>query len=358
LTAVHLTPPRLCHVDGLRGIAALWVVLFHLSEGGHVNDLKAALPEIVNQSVFDAGHFGVTLFFVVSGYVIAMVSAPLQLDFQRGGQFFLKRVIRLTLPYYSAVLLSAFIILVKLRVLNQSGPEVSLGTIAAHLFYAQGLFSVANFNAVFWTLCVEIQFYLFYIFLVISSGLIAKRTSIATHESLTFSCVLLSGLLGLLWPAGIVSTPLWPGSFLEFWYAFACGAVTFGLQKNMREFRVSAALLFVLLLIIVVVKASIFAMLVLLTSVVLWGAPKAKLLSKALGSPPLKFLGLISFSLYLFHNQITGSASRVFRKIVSNSVVGDSLMLVVIVSFCIFLSWIAYLLLEKPSIAWSKKIKI
>jgi len=51
-------------------VAAFWVVLFPASEGGHVDHLKAALPAWVSRMVFDWGHLGVALFFVLSGFVM------------------------------------------------------------------------------------------------------------------------------------------------------------------------------------------------------------------------------------------------------------------------------------------------
>jgi peptidoglycan/LPS O-acetylase OafA/YrhL len=48
-------------IQALRGFAAMWVVLFHLSEGEHVAALKRALPGWCTHAVFDAGHLGVPI---------------------------------------------------------------------------------------------------------------------------------------------------------------------------------------------------------------------------------------------------------------------------------------------------------
>ncbi len=44
---------RLAFADGIRGLAALWVVFFHASEGGHIDHLKAVLPHWLGRMLFD-----------------------------------------------------------------------------------------------------------------------------------------------------------------------------------------------------------------------------------------------------------------------------------------------------------------
>lgn len=61
---------RIQNIQGLRGVAVLFVVLFHLvpieqKYGGS----KAILP-----SLFHYGTFGVDLFFVISGFVMVAVT--------------------------------------------------------------------------------------------------------------------------------------------------------------------------------------------------------------------------------------------------------------------------------------------
>lgn len=65
---------RLAFADGLRGLAASWVLLFHLSTGHHVDALLAALPAGVDRAVFAWGHGGVAVFFVLSGCVLVLTA--------------------------------------------------------------------------------------------------------------------------------------------------------------------------------------------------------------------------------------------------------------------------------------------
>lgn len=61
-------PDRLVEVDALRGVAALAVVLFHYTT--RFTDLfQPGVPPAVS---FPGGHYGVNLFFIISGFVIFM----------------------------------------------------------------------------------------------------------------------------------------------------------------------------------------------------------------------------------------------------------------------------------------------
>jgi exopolysaccharide production protein ExoZ len=68
---IRATPPaaaRLSGIQGLRGIAAVAVVLSHAAR--HVN-MAFGMPVLI--TAFQAGHAGVDLFFVISGFIILFV---------------------------------------------------------------------------------------------------------------------------------------------------------------------------------------------------------------------------------------------------------------------------------------------
>ena len=99
-----LTPkPRYELLDGLRGVAALMVILYHIGEG------FASSPQT---QVINHGYLAVDFFFVLSGFVIGYAYDG---RWQRGltaGRFMLQRIIRLQPMVIIGVLLGvvAFII--------------------------------------------------------------------------------------------------------------------------------------------------------------------------------------------------------------------------------------------------------
>lgn len=62
------TGGRLQGLDALRGLAALAVVLFHYT--ARFDELFATTPQ--SSLSFPNGHYGVDLFFIISGFVIFM----------------------------------------------------------------------------------------------------------------------------------------------------------------------------------------------------------------------------------------------------------------------------------------------
>jgi peptidoglycan/LPS O-acetylase OafA/YrhL len=71
----------------------------------------------------------------------------------------------------------------------------------------------------------------------------------------------------------------------------------------------------------------------------------------------LQLLGLISYSLYLIHNTLLGIIARVVRKFMSPSVLTDSVVLIFCLAICTVCAYLMYLVIEKPVIKVSQKIK-
>jgi peptidoglycan/LPS O-acetylase OafA/YrhL len=82
---VNAWPSRYELLDGLRGLAALAVVLHHLR-------------------VFDGGHFAVMVFFVISGYCITASAESCRRNGLGFGQFMARRIKRIYPPYWLAIL--------------------------------------------------------------------------------------------------------------------------------------------------------------------------------------------------------------------------------------------------------------
>ena len=69
---MHTKVPYIDSLTAMRGIAALWVVLFHIDVSLYYRDLGALLPR-TDTGIFSRGYLWVDFFFLLSGFVIAHV---------------------------------------------------------------------------------------------------------------------------------------------------------------------------------------------------------------------------------------------------------------------------------------------
>ena len=203
---LSVTKQRLSFIDALRGIAALGVVLFHIKDANHIPTLEARWPWI--SYFLEYGHFGVPIFFVLSGFVIALSLDGRPMGFSTVGRFMMRRSIRLDPPYWVAIMIAIIGVFVKERTLSSLSPT----QIVAHLFYMQELLGYKELSVVFWTLCFEVQFYLTYSLLMCS-----PRQDLALVVAMVIS---------LLWPLHILPV-LAPGLFLHLWHGFLLGVCVY-----------------------------------------------------------------------------------------------------------------------------------
>jgi peptidoglycan/LPS O-acetylase OafA/YrhL len=139
---------KMPELDSIRGIAILWVLLHHAFL---TNKSTFTAPQRIFLSFTSAGHLGVSLFFVLSGFLIT----GLLLD-SRGAndyykRFYIRRALRILPAYYA--------ILILLVILGMT----SRGFLIASLFYCSNLsplLGIVMSYPVLWSLAVEEHFYL------------------------------------------------------------------------------------------------------------------------------------------------------------------------------------------------------
>lgn len=347
---------RVPFLDALRGFAALWVVLFHCAEGRHLPALTAAMPAWLARGVFEAGHLGVPIFFVLSGFVLARISIGKLATLAAASRFVAQRLIRLSPPYYVAVGLGLAVSMSKRGL--EGGAAPSAGQVLVHLAYAQDILHVPPLSAVFWTLAFEVQFYVaFALLLWAASASLASSAAgpdgAGLRAARQWLLVAVAAACALLWPIRPQTTTLWNGGFLGFWYSFLCGALV-GLARPGQGRRALVALAHVAVVAAIALAAGdAFAGATAATALLILAAERWPALGMLLGRTPLTALGLVSYSLYLFHNPVTGVTARVVRRFVGSSVAGDALLLAIVLAACIGFAVAAYLLVERPAIRWS-----
>ena len=345
---------RLALVDALRCFAALWVVMFHLSEGNHIPTLLAAIPGWLKYIVFDAGHLGVPVFFVLSGIVMVATTFRVPMNTANAANFVARRLVRLAPPYYAAVALGVLVIAAKHRS-GQSGIEMpSVTDILGHLAFLQGFLGINNIITVFWTLCVEVQFYIAFAVLL---WLANQTRSGEAFQKTRSMWMWASALLALLWPTGLIDSIGWQGGFIAFWFSFMAGVLCGQTLTGTKQSRYIAIGYCALVLLIGVASKNSFTVAAGLTGLAFCFLVNGSAKLGFLSSYPVQKIGLISYSLYLFHSPVIGTFMRLFRRFMPTGIASDVLAMTLSLAACIVFAAIAYLIVERPAIAWTKRIK-
>ncbi len=341
---------RVPFLDSLRGFAALWVVLFHCAEGKHLPALTAALPGGLVNAVFLSGHLGVPIFFVLSGFVLARISAG-KIDSGRGAaRFVVQRLIRLSPPYYVAVAIGAALMLAKSHTEGGVAPQAT--QVLAHLAYGQDILGFDPLSAVFWTLAMEVQFYIAFALLLWAAHGVSRRTKGA---DLNAWFVGVAAAIALLWPMHVVETSWWRGGFMGLWYSFLCGSLV-ALSIDRSRPREIAALAGVAAVALVgACLGDSFALATAIAALFIFVAERWAALARAASLAPLTSLGLVSYSLYLFHNPVTGVTARIVRRFLPAGLASDIVLLGCVLATCIAFAAVMYFLIEKPAMRWSHR---
>jgi peptidoglycan/LPS O-acetylase OafA/YrhL len=144
----HIKSNRLLELDALRGLAALSVVLFH-----YTTRYQELYGHTLSPSLFFSyGHYGVNLFFMISGFVIFMT-----LDRTRNAlDFVVSRFSRLYPAYWAGI----FITFGLVNTLGLPNKEATLLEALVNLTMFQEFLHVKHVDNVYWTLQVEVLFYL------------------------------------------------------------------------------------------------------------------------------------------------------------------------------------------------------
>lgn len=120
------------------------------------------VPEGALRSFCAWGRYGVAVFFVISGFVIPFALHRAKYQPKEFGRFLLRRVVRLHPPYLATIALVLAIehALPLLPGFHGAVEPVSVIGLLAHVFYLNDLVGLPWLQLVFWTLAIEVQYYL------------------------------------------------------------------------------------------------------------------------------------------------------------------------------------------------------
>jgi peptidoglycan/LPS O-acetylase OafA/YrhL len=163
----HRTESRVHAIDMLRFFCAFAVVSYHLifDDKGTWGINSGELFTMGVRNVAKYGWVGVECFFVISGFVICMSSWGRSV-----ADFFISRVVRLMPAYLFAVLVTAAVLM--LWPLADGRPQPT--HVLYHLTFLHPFLGIPDFDTVYWTLFIELKFYLLFT-IVVHFGLTYRR---------------------------------------------------------------------------------------------------------------------------------------------------------------------------------------
>lgn len=174
---------RYSELDTLRGLAALLVVLCHLTMNRPGIDVFG----------FRFGITGVDLFFIISGFVIYLSIQHVTST----REFIVNRISRLYPTYWICVTIT-FILQLLASAYFGKGTAPTFGQYAANMTMFNYYMNVPNLDGPYWTMIIEM---LFYIFIAILLALRAKKHLLPVSVLMVYF-ILQQYILG--------DTPYWP----------------------------------------------------------------------------------------------------------------------------------------------------
>ena len=212
---------RFAAVDALRGVAILAIVCFYL-HGVLTHHGRTALFGPVLDWLCLQGEHGVEIFFVLSGFVIAHALHSQRLRAPVAGRFLLRRFVRLG-PAYWAVLFVGFAVGTVANRSDLAGrPGMSVRAVLVNMFCLQDIWPVYTPLSAAWSLCAEIQFYLFFILLLWAFQGLSKWLPRPLARHVVF---VPPAVASFLLAAG--HGPLLRGIHLDHWHLFFLGTVAY-----------------------------------------------------------------------------------------------------------------------------------
>ncbi|MFK7699189.1 acyltransferase family protein [Pseudomonas caspiana] len=320
-------------IDALRGIAAAAVFFDHSDTSG-----------LATNAWFSAhkglmGDFGVYVFFCLSGYLIwqsgtRLIGTPGGLKL-----YAIHRFTRLVPLYFINILVVTTLLS---YIGSRWTPSYDAWSIFRHLIFSQDLYpSVArDINPVLWTLTHEVMFYIL-VPVILLAGIRDKYVILA-GSFIIYWVFLASGWLSYF-------------KFSQIFYAFALGVF---IAEASNKARVIVCLAAISVAVYACVGSTlhaysgrIIAIAFALTCITL---TKNKECSQAVSwfLSPLVFLGVISYSIYIWHYQII-YVVEYYYPFFNRHIPGWSqyglVSGVIVCLICILFSYISYVLIEKPS---------
>lgn len=356
-------------IDGLRFIAIISVVLFHLY--GFISEKDSSVYSMDYNFDFIAnflknGNFGVELFFVLSGFILGL---PFAKHYLKDGKkislksYFLRRVSRLEPPY---IIIMFLLLLGTIFVSKNLSTTDALQSFLASIAYIHNIvYAEPSFiNTVAWSLEIEIQFY---ILAPLLSLVFAMKDKVRRRGILIFATIAFSVL-------SIYITNTLRYSILDYLHYFLIGCLlvdfylTEGVKNSSSILRNTFTIIALILIFtcnekhfVTTIQKSIWNISVL---ILIFSSYYNIILRKSLrffSFRTITNIGGMCYTIYLLHFAIisfVGNPLLSFQ-FSDNPIVNIGLYSFIILSSILLVSIVFFVLIERPCMDknWPTKLK-
>ncbi len=343
---------KIIFLESIRGISALFVLLFHLKETSSSFIIQNFL--VLNGEIF------VDFFFVLSGFVIAYSYSSRIFTLMDLLKFKFKRFLRLY-PLHILTLLIFLIIEFTKYFLSTKGifsdtPPFTINntnTFVHNLFLTHAFLPLNSFNIPSWSISVE--FYAYFLFSIIV--LLIKNKNMCLF---IFIGVSIFSFLYIIYFGGTITSMENKDGFIRCCFSFFLGATIFRLKDFIKikpQLADFLILFFLILLFLTFLIKNNFIGILLFSIIILISVNQENNhLVRILSFRPLVYLGSISYGVYMFHFFVIWAERQISKYILKIN--PDGLIIVVLtIIFTILLAHISKNYLEYKFINFGKKIK-
>ena len=291
---------------GLRGLAALYVVLYHF---GLYKFFSGPIHNLAYH-----GYIAVDIFFMLSGFVMAMTyqsffSSGFNLSSYK--KFISRRVARVYPLYIVITLISIGFFALNPQELQADLP-LALKNITANILMMQAWGLSGSYVGPGWSISTEWAAYIIFPLLLLITLFCSVRTAVISLilclTGLTLMATLpdeVSGIVRYRGPMDITDGKNY-GPLLRCIFEFAIGILTYRFYKsdksNFIKERLSISTIAALGIIgLAALKRSDILIIYLIPILLLSIANDRSVIAKILGTKPIHWLGVISYSLYMAH---------------------------------------------------------
>lgn len=364
-------------IDGLRFLAIMPVLIYHAGARGERFYPQPSGAESAVAQYFPHGALGVSLFFFISGYIIAYPFLAGRAPSLR--QFFLRRLTRLEPPYI-IVMLGCFAVL-SVGFAPAAAPNFHLTdaplwqSLVASLTYSHSLLfgEHPRLNPPTWSLEREVQFYILAPLILSVYGRI-RRSGVRIAVGVVFTVILL--VLGEFISDCADRTGILRNTLLAESYGFMLGIVACDYSIRNRIFAapgkavfdigfvigltgllLTGAMQFNLPFPLQIANSMLRAMCM---ALLLMAAARGTWSKTFLGLPWVALIGGACYSLYLVHVPVIHAGAQVMSKFVVFSSLAEAWLIswLVLVSSTLIVGMLFYALIERPCMdpQWPTKV--